>query len=78
MKKGDVVTMCFCFAGVTSEAEVLVTRVTKNFIEIDDWVTPDGKNDDERARFDPKTGRCLNENTSFGANRIIKLIEKRQ
>lgn len=68
MKKGDKVLFQFHLAGVTSEAKVKVTKVTSTFFETEER----GEND-RPYRFDLVTGECLNDDTSFGARRSVKL-----
>lgn len=57
------IIMHFHCAGVVSDEEVEVIKETKTTITVDD-------SDNERV-FDKKTGKCLNDNTVFGARRTI-------
>jgi hypothetical protein len=70
MKKGDKATMEFHYAGLVSTEEYIVTRSGKNYIEIDCELR--GKN----ARFDPETGKCLNDITDLGAFRRLRVVSR--
>jgi hypothetical protein len=60
------VTMYFHLAGVVSEEVLPVHEETEKTISL--------KDDDTIWQFDKKTGKCLNDNTAFGAKRTIKPI----
>jgi|GEM_PF-2960898 len=75
LKKGQIVTMYFRCAGVTSEEQLEVKTVHKDgTISVTDiWTSDSGKED--YGRFDLKTGKCLNDNTFFGASRRIDPVK---
>jgi len=63
MKKGENVVMLFHLIGLTSEEKSIVSKVHK-----------DGSITLENGfRFNAKTGRCMNDNTAFGASRSLKI-----
>ena len=63
IKVGDKITLNFHCAGVVSHEEMTVLYFD------DETITTD---DTEGGRiFDRKTGKCLNDSTSFGSKRTI-------
>lgn len=66
--KGQTVTMLFHYAGLVSEEQYEIAKVDKHIVTLD---TDEDKA--KRFRFDAKTGACLNDNTTFGACRTLKL-----
>ena len=73
MKVNDQVTMCFSFAGIVSEEQVIIIKITDKEIIIEDVWHSDESGEEENGRFDRKTGKCLNDNTYLGARRSIKI-----
>lgn len=72
IKKGQTITMYFSMAGRVSKEDVTVRSVRKDgTITIEDEWHSDESGKEEYGRFDLKTGKCLNDNTSFGASRYI-------
>lgn len=71
MKKGTKIKMHFHCAGVTSNEEVTIKSVDEKTITITDTWHSDKSGEEENGMFDRKTGKCLNDNTSFGARRTI-------
>ena len=69
MEKGDNITMFFHCFGITSEEECKIIDFDEKTLSINSYT-----NDDEPRVFIRKTGRCLNDNTTFGAARTIKPI----
>ena len=65
MKKGDTVIMLFHCAGLVSEEEWEVVTVHK-----DNTITLDNE-----KRFSLEDGSCLNDDTTFGAKRTLKLSD---
>lgn len=63
IKKGDIIKINFHLAGIVSSEKATVTKVTKEYIQIDDG--------EPEYRFDKKTGKCINESSYFGAYRTI-------
>lgn len=70
MKKGQKIKMYFRCAGVVSEEEREVIAFNDKTITTDETLHPD-KGGEENEVFDRKTGKCLNDNTSFGGRRYI-------
>lgn len=61
--------MLFHMMGISSEEECEVKIVHK-----DGTVTLNTDEDVQKCyRFDPKTGKCINDNTVLGAHRTLKL-----
>ena len=60
--------MLFHLAGLTSEEEFNVKSERKGIITLD-------MDDDPKRcyKFDTKTGKCINDDTTFGARRTLKL-----
>jgi hypothetical protein len=71
LKKGDKITMYFRACGVVSEEEVTIISVDEKTITIDNTWHPDKSDDEENGKFNRKNGKCLNDNTMFGASRFI-------
>ena len=68
MKNGDTVTMLFHLAGCVSEEKWKIINVDG------DIVTLDTDEDVDRCRkFNTKTGECINDDTTFGARRTLKI-----
>lgn len=68
MKEGDTATMLFYGFGETSEEEFTVIGVNR------DTVVLNTDEDYEKCyRFNFKTGECLNDNTTFGCSRSLKI-----
>lgn len=64
------ITVFFRCCGVTSNEEETVIKEDADYIWIED-ANPSG----DSYKFDKKTGRCLNDNTTFGASRFITPIK---
>lgn len=64
VKPGDEIKMYFHCAGLTSNEKMKIVKVGKKHIYLDNG-------DNEEWKFDMATGRCLNDNTAFGASRTI-------
>ena len=73
MKKGQKIKLYFHCAGVVSEEERVVKKFNKDFVWTDETIHPDSGGE-ELERFDRKTGKCVNDNTMFGAKRRIDPI----
>ena len=63
IKKGDKIIFNFHCAGVVSQAESIVTKVGRDYIQIEDG--------EPEYKFDKKTGKCINEESYFGAYRTL-------
>ena len=66
--------MYFKFAGVVSSEEVEIIDFNDDNVEISSEWTSDISGVKEYGKFSRKTGKCLNDNTSFGARRYIDPI----
>ena len=64
MEKGDIVTMLFHGFGLTSEEECEVTQVLEGGSQV--------VLDDDHT-FDTKTGKCLDDDNTFGCRRELKV-----
>lgn len=71
LKPGDKITMYFKMAGVTSTEKRKILAIDKNTITTENEITPDGSDERENEIFSRTTGKCLNDNTTFGASRSI-------
>jgi len=72
MRAGNRIIMYFDCIGVTSEEEVVVKSVTKEYITIEDYF--DTENGEEYYKFSTDTGKCLNEpKFGFGGKRRLKV-----
>lgn len=71
MKKGDIATMLFHCAGVTTKEQWPVLKVlkSKNIVILH----TDEYEEKECYKFDMTTGECLNDNTDFGCKRTLKI-----
>jgi len=65
MEVGDKITLNFHCAGVTSHEEMTILEFDNKTVTTDDC--------EEGRIFDRKTGKCLNDNASFGAKRTINI-----
>lgn len=63
IKKGDSMKFNFHCAGVISQEKTIVTKVGRSYIQI--------SHGEPEYQFDKKTGKCLNDSTSFGAHRSL-------
>lgn len=75
MKVGDKVTIDFHCAGVVSHQDEPILEVTETHITIGDEETEE----QYQYKFSRLTGKCENDNTMFGAKRVLNkkhLIKK--
>ena len=70
MEKGGTATMLFHYAGVVSEERYEILSVKGSVVTLRTDEDPT-----QCFRFDSDTGKCLNDNTAFGAKRTLKLSE---
>ena len=63
VKKGDMITMYFHGAGVTSEEKCEVLKINETTVTINDG--------DDGRKFNRKTGECLNDNNFMEFSRTI-------
>ena len=70
MKIGQKIKLYFKCAGVTSTEKRAVYDFDEKTITTNETLHPD-KGGEEYEKFDRKTGKCLNDNTTFGGSRYI-------
>lgn len=68
MKIGNKAVMIFKMGGIASEEECTIIAVNGDNIQLDTDEDPD-----KCKIFCTKTGKCLNDDTTFGASRSLKL-----
>jgi len=71
MKVGDKVNFTFKCFGIVSVEETEVIDVDGDMITVSDTWTSDKSGQEENGKFSIKSGKCLNDNTSFGASRCL-------
>lgn len=71
---GKKITMYFKFAGVVSTQEVEIIDFNDDNVEISSKWTSYKSGMEEHGIFSRKTGKCLNDNITFGAERYIDPI----
>ncbi|TXG80803.1 MAG: hypothetical protein E6R13_07555 [Spirochaetes bacterium] len=69
MKAGDKVTMLFHSMGMVSQEELTIIEINETEIVTSETF---GSNDEYR-KFSRKTGKCLNDTTTFGSYRTLKV-----
>ena len=67
IKKGDKIKMGLSGAGVVSYGYWPIIKLTKDHI----FLMGGRSEEEEPFKFDRKTGRCLNDDTTFGFYRFI-------
>lgn len=75
LKIGSTIDLYFTMGGVTSVEKRMVVGLDRNTITTDNEITPDNSSERENEIFSRTTGKCLNDNTSFGARRSIDIYK---